>query len=270
MSKPRQPSFWQIARGFLHDHCAKTRRLSPDTVAAYTTGLESFLAFLETRQVSRAEVSFEHFARAEFKAWAAWMRDTKHHAPKTIELRLTALKAFCKYAAGEDLTLGAIAEDAASITAPKQAKKPIEYLPNAATAAILSAHDGKTMKSRRNRMLLILLYDSAARVSEIVDVKVKDLHLAGAPFISLLGKGRKPRNMPLMSKTVEHLHVYLHESHPDPDGERPLFHSLRNGRPAPLSTDSVTLILQHAASIARTQCPQVWSDIDKVDTVLGG
>ncbi|MDR1188697.1 MAG: integrase, partial [Bifidobacteriaceae bacterium] len=78
------PSFWQMARAFLRDYCADQRRLSPDTVYAYKTGLESFLDCLESQGVARPDVGFQHFTRERFKSWAAWMRDDRGHAPKTV------------------------------------------------------------------------------------------------------------------------------------------------------------------------------------------
>jgi site-specific recombinase XerD len=257
MSDPAQPSFWRLARGFLHDHCANARRLSPDTVNAYRDSLERYLEFLASTGVDRADVTFEHFDRDRFKAWAAWMADTKANTPKTIELRLTAMRSLLRYAASEDLRVGACWQDAKTIKPPKTAKKPVEYLPRAATQAILAACDGRTAKSRRNRALLIFLYDSAARVSEAANTTVADLHLDGAPFVSLLGKGPKTRNMPIMAKTVEHLRVYLQEFHPAGGGGRPLFYSMRNGHPAKLSTDTITTILKQAASKARESRPEV-------------
>lgn len=169
------------------------------------------------------------------------------------------LKSFLKYAAWQDPELMALHQTAATIRAPKSPKKPVEHLAPAATAAILAAPGGATARSRRNRTLLIVLYDSAARVSEIADATVADLHLAKPAFISLTGKGGKTRNMPLMDKTVEHMGVYLDEFHPNqrkhPDA--PLFYSRRGGQLAPLSTDAVSTILKQAATVAAATCAAV-------------
>jgi integrase len=170
---------------------------------------------------------------------------------------LTALKAFLKYAAGEDLTLGAAYEDAAAVKPPKIPKRPVEYLPKAATKAILLAFDGRDRKSRRNRTMLVFLYDSAARVSEVTGARVGDLDLGDSPSVVLRGKGGKVRTMPLMGKTADHLRLYLSEFHSGGGRDRPLFYSLKNGRPGALSADTVQAALKRAADIARTGCPEV-------------
>ena len=115
----------------------------------------------------RDRVSFDHFDRQHLKRWMTWMIDQRHYATKTVALRLSAIKAFLSYSAHEDLTLVALSQAAKALKAPAHPKTPIEYFTESQTRAILVAFTGQTAKSRRNRMLLILLYDTAARVGEI-------------------------------------------------------------------------------------------------------
>ncbi|MDR1189169.1 MAG: site-specific integrase [Bifidobacteriaceae bacterium] len=232
--------------------------MSPDTVDAYRTGLESYLRYLaDERGIARPDVTFDCFAREHVKSYAEWMTETRRYAPKTVELRLTAITSFLAYAAQEDLTLEAIRCQAASVKSPKTPKQPVEHLPKEATRAILAAHRGATAKSRRNRMLLVFLYDTAARVSEACAARVRDLRLTDAPYTVLHGKGGKTRNMPIMAETVDHLRVYLDEFHPAADPSAPLFHSPKNGRPGPLSPDTISRVLKQAGDIARPSCPEV-------------
>ena len=254
----RTESFWVCARGFLRDWCPRVRQMSPDTVDAYRAGLECYLRFLaEERSVQRRDVSFDHFGRAWVRDYATWMRETRRYAPKTAALRLTAVKSFLRYAGEADLTLTSLWEQAATVTVPAEPRRPVEYLVKPATRAVLAAHRGQTPKSRRNRMMLILLYDSAARVSELTGTLVGDLRFGDAPFTVLRGKGGKTRNMPLMRETVEHLGVYLDEFHPARDPSQPLFYSNKNRRPGALSPDTVSRILNQAAAAARQTCPEV-------------
>jgi site-specific recombinase XerD len=259
------PDFYTFARDYLHTYMPTIRGLSPKTIEAYRISLECFLAFLANHEhIGREKVSFDHFDRPHLKAWLAWLADDKHYAARTITLRLTAIKAFLAYAAAEDLTLVALSQAARALKASAAPRKPIEYLTEVETRAVLAAFTGQTAKSRRNRMLLILLYDTAARVSEITGLTLADLSLTKPGHVILTGKRNKSRIVPLTDRTIEHLHVYLKEFHPNTAAHpatRPVFYSHHLGRPARLSADTVSTLLKQATQTARETCPTVPGNI---------
>ncbi len=256
-NRKKDKDFWLLARSYLHDYMPAVRNLSDKSVEAYKQSLKTYLSFLEeVKSLAEEKVTFDSFTRDNIKEYVTWMKD-KGFSAKTINLRLTAIRSFLKYCSEEDFELRGVYADVCTVKKLKEKKNPIEYLTPEATAAILSAYDLKTAKHRRNRMMLILLYDSAARVQELANLMVSSLHTdAPNPYLTLIGKGRKSRNVPLMSKTVKHLEIYLKEFHPKGD-EAPLFYSLMDGKPHKLSTDSVSLVLKKAADTARETCGTV-------------
>ena len=202
--KSGAPDLFGFARDYLHVYMPKVRGLSPKTVEAYRISLECFLDYLsDAGHVEREQLSFEHFDRSHLKAWLAWMTDQQHYAPKTVTLRLSAVKAFLAYASHEDITLVALSQAAKALKAPTSPRTAIAYLSEPETRAILAAFSGQTAKSRRNRMLLILLYDTAARVSEITGLTLQDLSLTDAGHLTLTGKGNRTRIVPLTAKTID-------------------------------------------------------------------
>jgi site-specific recombinase XerD len=250
-------NFWKLARSFLHDYMPLTRNLSDKSVEAYKQSLSTYLKFLrEDKSITDESVTFDAFSRENIKDFVGWLKG-KNYAPKTINLKLTAIRSFLKYCSEEDFELRGIYTEVCTIRKQKEEKHPIQYLQSSATAAILSAYDTKTAKHRRNRMMLILLYDTGARVKELADLDLSSLHLEMQnPYVTLIGKGRKSRNVPLMDKTVRHLKVYLKEFHPE-DCEAPLFYSFLDGKPHRLTTDSISLALKTAADIARKTCVDI-------------
>ena len=236
-NRKKDKDFWLLARSYLHDYMPAVRNLSDKSVEAYKQSLKTYLSFLkETKSLTEDRVTFEAFTRDNVKEYVAWLKN-KDYSAKTINLKLTAIRSFLKYCSEEDFELRGVYTDVCTVKKIKEDKKPIEYLAPEATAAILSAYGLKTAKQRRNRMLLILLYDSGARVQELADLMVSSLHIDAAnPYITLVGKGRKSRNVPLMSKTVKHLKNYLKEFHPNGDD---------------------SLILKNAADTAQNSCESV-------------
>ena len=224
------PNFWSFARDYLHTYMSTVRGCSAKTTSAYRISLECFLRYLlENRQVEREQVSFDHFDRDHLKGWLAWMVEERRYSPKTIALRLSAIKAFLAYSSYEDVTLVTLSQTAKTLRSSASPRTPIEYLSEPETRAILAAFSGRTAKSRRNRMLLILLYDTAARVSEITNLHLQDLFLFEPGHVTLTGKRNKTRVVPLTDKTIKHLRVYLEEFHPNParqSSTRPVFYSL--------------------------------------------
>lgn len=263
--KTGAPDFYTFARDYLHTYLPTVARRSPKTIEAYRISLECFLDYLADRDhIDRAHVSFDHFDRDHLKGWLAWMSDQRHYAARTIALRLSAVKAFLTYCSHEDITLVALSQAAKALRAPASPRKPIECLTEPETRAMLAAFTGRTAKSRRNRMLLILLYDTAARVGELTSLRLQDLCLDPPGHVRLTGKRDKTRVVPLTGKTIEHLRVYLAEFHPNTATlpvRRPVFYSLHHGKPTRLSTDTVAAVLNGAATVARRTCPSVPENI---------
>ena len=107
---------------------------------------------------------------------------------------------------------------------------------------------------------MILMYDTAARCSELLDMKVCDLRLdAKHPIAYLHGKGRKIRTVPLLSKTVQHCKQYLRKFHPTADyhSEAPLFFTVIHGTQQKMSPDTVSAFFIKYGSMAKLVCPEV-------------
>lgn len=255
--RKKDSDFWKLARVYLHEYMPVIRNLSDKTVETYKQSLKTYLKFLEdVKGLTNEKVTFDVFARDNVKDYIAWLKE-QNYTPKSINLKLTAIRSFLKYCSEEDFEIRGVYTEVCSIKKLKEEKKPIQYLQQTATSAILAVYDSRTSKYRRNRMLLILLYDTGARVGELSNLNYSSLHLdIPNPYVTLVGKGRKSRNVPLMVKTVKHLEIYLKEFHPT-GNESPLFYSLLDGKPHQLSTDSISLVLKTAADKARQTCKDV-------------
>lgn len=256
MSKKDTVLFWNTAHRYLDHHLKLIRQVSEHTISSYRDSLNCFIDYLEqVMKISRTKVTFDNFDKETLKGFQSWMIIDKQLAPKTCNLRMTAIRSFLEYASQEHLWLTETYMNACTIVNVIVPNRAIEYFEPNEMKALLAAPSDDTKTDRRNKMILIFLYDTAARVSEARSVKLCDLHLdTEVPYVTLLGKGRKYRNIPLMNKTVLHLKKYLNEFHStDMKSDDPLFYSRSHGQIHHLSSDTFEKMIKRYANQCREQ-----------------
>jgi integrase len=118
--------------------------------------------------------------------------------------------------------------------------------------AILEAPDRTTESGQRDHVMLTTFYNTGARVSEVITLRVSDLDLDHGASVRIRGKGRKERRTPLWPSTTKLLREWLRHVSPDPEAS--LFPN-RYGRP--LSRSGVEQRLQVAVTIAEERCPSL-------------
>ena len=254
-------SFFKHLRGFLTIFLPKNRCYSDHTVRAYRDTLNLFRRFLqEEKAISFTDISFDQINHELIYDFLIWLQNTRGCAASTKNHRLAALKSFFHYCAMEDPTLMAIYLDIQKIRSQKVARGRVEYMSEPALKILLEQPDPKTRCGVRDRFLMILLYDTGARIQEILDLQLKDIHLNDqTPSIYLTGKGNKTRAVPLMDKTIAHLQGYMKLFHPEADQTHDpyLFYTVIKGQQGQMSDDNVSCFLKRYAKSAHELCPEV-------------
>lgn len=112
---------------------------------------------------------------------------------------------------------------------------------------------------RRDLVLILMLYSTAARIDEILSMKVGQLHLeAVKPYVSIIGKGRKIRTLYLLPRTVAHVKKYLLEFHgSSPLPEAYVFYSRNTGVYGKLTAAAAAKMLKKHAKKAHEICGEV-------------
>ena len=171
---------------------------------------------------------------------------------------------FLKCAADHSIVTVAILQEVNNVARKKPNKvEVVDYMSMDAISAIVEQTDMSSPLGLRDRTMLILLYDSAARVSELVGIKLKDLRFGKKPTIILHGKNNKIRTAPLSDSTVQYLKKYLLEYHSEAplSSSVPLFYSRIHGEQYPLSDRRVRYLLRDYTDKARVACPEVPEDV---------
>lgn len=250
---------------FLHDYLKiylpKQRKASENTVRSYRKSLETFLDYAkEQLKLPLGSVTFEHLTVELILSFMEQLKSGDGCAPSTYNTRLAAIRSFMEYAAGRDIALVTVLEKLKNISFKKPVNSHIvEFMSMETVTAIVEQTDAATAKGLRDRVFIILLYDTGARVQEMLDIRLCDLQFGRTPKVILHGKGRKTRVVPLMPRTVQHLHKYLSEFHSGEllSSDMPLFYSVRSGMRNKLTDRSIRYMLQRYGQMARAVCPAV-------------
>jgi site-specific recombinase XerD len=226
---PKSPSFASLVQQFFTEYLILQRAVSPRTVACYRDALMLFLAFVE-KHTGKAPTAVR-LADLEpdlIFAFLDHLEQERHNTVRSRNLRLTALRAFLKFAGRRDLSSLHTVERALAVPMKRFERPMLGFLSREEMLAVLG-DPGKSWISRRDHLLLAMLYNTGARVSEIIEVRVADVVLDGAPCVHLHGKGRKQRSIPLWKTTVREIRRWL-QANDSPRGDATLLPN-RRGKP---------------------------------------
>ena len=238
---------------------------SEHTLRGYRTALELYLTYLESVGVTSENLSADDLCRKRIEGWLEWLADERGNSPQTCNARLSSLRAFCKYASGHEVTLAHVYAEAKSVPNRKAPKTKVKSLTREAVLALTSAPDASEAQGRRDRALLSALYATACRISELLGLRVRDLHLgADEPFVAVTCKGGSAREVFVPERAAEHVRRHVEETlGPDPSPDAFVFWSRERGEAGdgPLTPGAVTKMMQRHAREVHGNCPDLPTDV---------
>lgn len=250
---PRPPSFASLVQQFFTEYLVAQRAVSSRTVACYRDALMLFLDFSSQRLKKTAtSLKLNDIKPDLILAFLDHLERERHNAVRSRNLRLTALRAFLKFAGRRDVASLHVIEQALSVPMKRFERPMLGFLTREEMLAVLG-QPGDTWTSQRDHLLLAMLYNTGARVSEIIGVRVTDIVLDGGACVHLHGKGRKQRSVPLWHTTVAEVRAWL-RLNPTLRGEASL---LPNREGQAMSRSNVVQRLKLAVARAANQAPSI-------------
>ena len=198
--KPADETLFLLIRNWLTIYLPTERAVSPNTISSYRDALNQYLAFLGERNgVALAGITFEMMNSESLNAFLDHLQKDLELSKATRNSRLAALRAFIRYASGCKPEYISVAMDVAKIKSQKDDPySKVEYLTETATKAILSVPDMSTKIGRRDRAILVLLYDTGARISGLLGIRLADLRMdSTTPTVTVVEKGNISRAIPI-------------------------------------------------------------------------
>ncbi len=213
---------------FLTSHLAGLRGCSPATIASYRDTFKLLIAwFRDERSIPPERLTLGRIDADAVTAFLNWLEAERHNSISTRNQRLAAVSSFFRWLQSQDPARMAGCQDILAIPAKKKPRQVVNHLTVEQTRRLLAAPDRSTRRGRRDATMLATLYDTAARVSELAGLTVRDIRVESPPLAVLTGKGRKIRHVPLGHNTAALLAAYLAEHGLDKPGhdDNPLFAS---------------------------------------------
>jgi len=253
VTAPKPASFASLVQQFFTVYLVAQRAVSPRTVACYRDALMLFLDFA-SRKLGKAPTAMRlvDIQPDLILAFLDHLEHGRNNAVRSRNLRLTALRAFLKFAGRRDVASLHDVERALAVPMKRFERPMLGFLTRAEMEAVLG-QPGATWSSQRDHLLLAMLYNTGARVSEIIGVRVVDVVLDGGACVHLHGKGRKLRSIPLWDTTVVEVRAWL-RLNPTLRGEAALLPN-RDGQA--MSRSNVAQRLDLAVTRAATQEPSI-------------
>jgi site-specific recombinase XerD len=239
-----------LVERYFCDYLLKQRNASPETICAYRDAFRLFLQFSSERfRKPPASMTLADFDAPQVLAFLDALEQQRHSSVRSRNARLAAIRSFLRYAALQDPTaLGTISRTLA-IPVKRFDRVLVSYLSREEMTAVLNAPDCSKWSGHRDAVLLATMYNTGARVSEVINLNVEDLEFGPATTLRIHGKGRKERVVPLWKSTRRQLSNWLHRV--GTNVGCPLFPSRRKER---LTRTGVRARLDAALAIACQTC----------------
>lgn len=203
-------SFAEFLNQYFNNYLIIQKNCSNNTIRSYKTTFKLLIKYLiDYKNVSIKELSFEYFTRNNVIDFLNYLENNLKISISSRNQRLAAIKSFCNYISYEKIEHINDIQQILSIPLKKCSNNMIDYLTKEELTNYLNSIEVSTRKGIRDYTLITLMYDSAARASEITNIKVNDLNLGDNPSVVLYGKGNKYRTVPITDETKNLLINYI-------------------------------------------------------------
>ena len=242
-----------LIHSFFHDWMAGQRNASRHTILSYRDTWRLFLRFVaERRQRDVARLSLEDLSDKEALAFLDYVEKDRGATIATRNCRLAALHSFFGFVADREPLAAGQCAAILRIPSKRSPKRSVNYLELEELSVLLNQPDRSNKLGQRDHLLLAVLYNTGARISEALRLCRRDIRLDAPPQVRLYGKGRKERICPLWPETANLLAAFFQHNRVGP--EEPIF---RNRYDLPLRAAGARFRLKEYVQSAAQGVPRL-------------
>ncbi|MDO4553642.1 MAG: tyrosine-type recombinase/integrase [Lachnospiraceae bacterium] len=261
MGRLKDEPLFQLIHDFLKIYLPNQRCCSPNTIKSYRTVLNQLLEYISNENhISFGSLTFEMLTTKAITGYLEWLVTEKSCCSRTRNHRLVCISSFFSYTAIINPENVILHNNISKIPRQKTEKfAGVEYMSEEAVRILLEQPVTSTQKGVRDQFFMILLYDTGARIQEMLDIRICDMRLSKISSVQLHGKGSKIRSVPLMHETVSHFMNYKNIFHAGENeySQTPLFYVEQHGVKHAMSDDNVRKFMKKYRTLAREICMEV-------------
>ena len=214
---------------FISDYLVNERGASENTIIAYRDTFILLLSFIrDVKRIKPEKLTLDKIKKETIIEFLNWLQKDRGCSHSTRNARLAAVHSFYRFLQDQNLSYFHECQRVLSIKSKKSSTETVTYLSVEGMRLLLKQPDTTTKRGRRDLSLLSLMYDTGARVQEILDMTPSMLRLNNPATIKIIGKGKKARLVPMLNAQVDLLKNYLRENklnEPDADSHSLFFNS---------------------------------------------
>ncbi|MBP5291980.1 MAG: tyrosine-type recombinase/integrase [Lachnospiraceae bacterium] len=258
--KAKDPTLVSLIGEYMKVYLPNVRNRDSDTIDSYRNSINLYMSYLKSSKgITFMTVTVGDFSQKNIVSFMSWLKTERLNVAPTINHRLSDIRGFCRFLMKKKAISEEAYEEIREIN-DMDDERVIEFtwLSIEEVSKVLQSVSCNR-ESVRDRFLLSLLYESGARINEVLSLKLLDIKPAsgGEADVHFYGKGKKHRITPLSKEIWSQFDSYCEKYHPDRNPDAMLFFSFRNGHNNKMSSDNVSRILSECESKIRKENPEI-------------
>ena len=243
---------------FFDEYLPSNLAASINTIKSYRDTFVQFINFFEEKyQIKSNKLSFDNITLLSIEDFLLWLETERRVSIATRNQRLAAIHSFFKYVQHREPIYFNLSASILSIRFKRKPLPALSYLSLEEIKILFSLPNKNTKQEYRDLTMLVILYDTGARVQELIDLKLQQIRLDSKPIIYLQGKGNKTRVVPIGNDTANIIKKYITDNAIITANEN-LF---KNKQQRPLTRAGVNYVLNKYIEIGRKQKPSFFKKI---------
>ena len=217
MMKSSTPSLQTLLQNYFLQRLMQQRRSSHETVSSYRDTFRIYFAYLvDMHGISVINADIKYMDLVYIQGFCKYLEEKRGNKSVTINNRIAAIRSFMQYVSEMEPEYSGIAKRALMVPMQKHKVPTMDFITKDEFEVMIKACDTNTFIGTRDKLMLLLLYNSGARVSELLSIRCSDIRNSDVPnrtSVKIYGKGRKERIVPLWKNTSVYIQKYIRNYH---------------------------------------------------------